>query len=194
MKFKLNKTMSTLLKLPIDEMTGIESFLQDRKTAKDAFNTEFSALKKRMNAAKKENDLKVLFRISLNETIVFLGEQTLSNLFSNIEKEYPVSGLFLREIQIRHNEYLGDTFGYDNSIDIKFIFNVESFNNNPFSRFSFDRLSFNDDKNRLTDNSMGVCLDPTFADPEKYSAVRDALKDIQQKIKEYEPKEPEKKA
>ncbi len=110
--------MSTLLKLPIDEMTGIESFLQDRKTAKDAFNTEFSALKKRMNAAKKENDLKVLFRISLNETIVFLGEQTLSNLFSNIEKEYPVSGLFLREIQIRHNEYLGDTFGYDNSIDI----------------------------------------------------------------------------
>ncbi len=186
--------MSTLTKLPIEEMQNIESFLQARKTVKDTFNTELEALKKKMNEAKKEYSSKALFSIPLDKTIVFLGEQTLSNLFSSIEKEYPMSGLFLREIQIIHREYLGDIGGYWNTIDIKFIFNVESFNNNPFSRFSFDRLGFKDDKNRLVDDSMGVCLNPTFADPEKYSAVRDALKDIQQKIKEYEPKEPEKKA
>lgn len=175
--------MDTLEKLPIEEMEDIKSFLQERKTITTAFEVEFAALEKKRSEATEKYDSKILFRIPLTETIIFLEKQTLENLFNYIQKDYPESGLVLREIQISTID----------DIDIRFIFDVESFNENKFSYFSFNRLGFDDERNQLIHASYGVGLDPIFADREKYIAVRETLKDIRQKMKVYEPKEEKKK-
>ncbi|MFA5933789.1 MAG: hypothetical protein WC795_01010 [Candidatus Paceibacterota bacterium] len=168
--------METIQLKSIQKIKNLVKFLKQRTVKQLAFNKEIEDLTLRLKAEKQGV---ILFSIQLEETIVFLNEQLRDNFYKSID--YPGTGLFLREIKIIHHEYFDELkLKYWNNIIILFEFDKEHFNNS----ISLRNLGFNDEKKRISEQVVGLGFDPEFADEEKYLAVRDALREVREKIKE----------
>lgn len=167
---------------PISKVKNLASFIGERENMRNVLNYEAETLRKKMKEEGEKHKETALFAIPFSETIVKLHEQTLDNLFSGVKQHYPEHGLFLREIEIVHKEYTGGTDSlYHTNIVIQFRFHKEEFNTH-WNSFSLSRLSFDDKELRFSDNSMGVCLDPRFAEKEKYEQAKVTVSNIQEQL------------
>lgn len=168
-----------------ETLQEFEAFLKARAAVKNTFNQELKVLTEKMNDAASKNKEVVLLSLPMTNTLISLRKQTLDNLFSFEKEFYPEHGLFLNEIQIIYREYIGNIGSqFCSNIEIKFCFNDKRFNN-AWSSFSLGKLSFNDEKLRFADNSMGVCLDPDFLDDKKYHFAKKAILDMKTKLSSF---------
>lgn len=171
--------MSTVTTVKHEDLS---QFFKTRKAERDAFNSQLLQLNASMTADAAKYEEVVLFSLPMSNTLIKLSEQTLSNLFSSVEKFYPEQGLLLNEIRIIYQEYIGDIEPkYCSDIKVKFCFDDDQFNNR-WSSFSLGNLCFNKEQLQLINDSIGVCLNPYFVDSEKFYYVRKELNDVVAKL------------
>ncbi len=155
-------------------------FLKERSLKKTELNTELTSVLDKLKLESEGYKEKLLFSVPLTETIVFLNEQILNNLFCNNNGSYPKTGLFLREIDVVYNEFISEAHYNMYRASISFVFN---FDRSEFNyEVSVGSLEFNDEDSSLSQQIMGIGFDPSFADKDKYIFVRDVLRDLKDKV------------
>lgn len=176
--------MSTQEKTFLKE--DLESFFKSRNLVKDSFNKKIDLLKKALREELDRNHENVIASVKFEGIKIFLSEQTKDNLFSGAN--YPETGLNLLSIEILHTEGVGShEFKYYSNIIIRFNIKEDGYQN-TWSEFSLSKLAWNDDKFRISEQSMGICLDPKFKE-EDYFEVKKILSELKEKILNSIPKE-----
>ncbi|MFA4942294.1 MAG: hypothetical protein WC564_01490 [Patescibacteria group bacterium] len=163
---------------PIQIIPNLKVFLEERAAKLRFLNAEIEDLKLRLNKEADDYKETVLFSIPMEETIVLLNQQILDNFFSGCE--YPASGIFLREIKIIRTEYIEDKdFEYCHNVIARFEFNKECFN----THISINKFAYDEERQDINEETMGVGFDPHFVDKEKFTEVINALMAAQKRIK-----------
>lgn len=162
---------------------NIADFLKKRNAVKTKLNNEIKILTEKLQTEAENNEKRILFSIPFDETTVTFGKQQMKNFFDDVE--LPKEGLFLREIKIAHVEYAEDMgFEYCSDIKIQFEFSDDYFN----GKISLEHLGFNDEKQRISEQIVGLGFNPCFANAIKYEEMRDTLRNIRETIKREEKK------
>ncbi|MBP6857633.1 MAG: hypothetical protein KBC11_00330 [Candidatus Pacebacteria bacterium] len=169
--------MKVLTVKPVQKIENLEDFFKSRSSKKTELNNEIQELIIKLKKEAKKHEEILLYSLQLDEIITFLGKQLRENFYSNFV--YPETGLFLRQIDFVHREYIGDLgLKYWNNVLILFKFNDERFN----GEMSLSSLGFNDEKLRITEQVVGLGFDPSFADKDKYLLVKTLLKEVRSTI------------
>lgn len=159
------------------KVANLAYFLRKRNQAKIKLNQEFNSLKRKFEYALKKRGETILFSIPLTETIVFLNPNVIKTHFPD-DLYYPEEGLFLREIEIMHCEFITKELEYGNTIMAKFKFNIDGFN---FS-IPLKKMNPNAIGTIIEDRENSVGYDPEFPNGEKFKEIWNALNDVIKQI------------
>lgn len=175
--------MKTEIEYSVKE--NLESFFKERISSINGINLKIKSLKKEIEDELKTNKETLLAAASLGDTVIFLSKQTRDNLFSGVP--YPETGLHLLSVEILHTEYTGSSeFEYFSNIIIRFNIEEPGYNSN-WSEFSLSSLYWNDEKFKISEQSMGICLDPKFRE-EEYFEVKKVISELTEKVLNAIPK------
>lgn len=156
---------------------NLADFLERQKNQELELNNKIQVLIQELK--EKKGEPTILFSQKFEETVFHLSED-IRGVFDYQYHKYPENGLFLRSLEIVHNNSVGNIeLSFSGFISLVVKTNDENWNGEiPLSRVAWDDEDF-----RIVENSMGHCYEPRFSSKEKYFEVRSFIQAIQDQLK-----------